>query len=247
MVRSLGIPARVAVGFFVDPSQEVLNFYPVLANMAHAWVEVYLGEYGWISFDPTSQTLAPEEEYDLGSGADPREVAQLLEEILAQELRPAEPRPSARDAEIGSGGLPDALRAVVRRWYLVLPLTYLAIMTLLRIGPFLVPAFVRSPRRRAVLRVRAVLAWAAACGIHRRHGESLREFGGRVSVDGIRPLMQLYERALFAPMFDSRDEEQAADAARAAIRGIRRRVRPLRRVAAFLIPGLGASRAKESV
>ncbi|MFW6293897.1 MAG: transglutaminase-like domain-containing protein, partial [Spirochaetota bacterium] len=91
MVRSLGIPARVAVGFFVDPGQEVLNFYPVLANMAHAWVEVYLGEYGWISFDPTSQTLAPGEEYEFGGGADPTELASLLEEILAQELRASQP------------------------------------------------------------------------------------------------------------------------------------------------------------
>ena len=99
MLRSLGIPARVAVGFFVDPGQEVLNFYPVLANMAHAWVEVYLSEYGWVTFDPTSQTLAPGEEYELGAGADPNELANLLEEILAQDLVPAQPMVRRRRAD----------------------------------------------------------------------------------------------------------------------------------------------------
>ena len=51
MLRSLGIPARVAVGFFVDERSEVLNVYPVRANQAHAWTEVYFEGYGWIEFD----------------------------------------------------------------------------------------------------------------------------------------------------------------------------------------------------
>src|SRR5208282_1726059 len=34
MCRSLGIPARVAVGFYVDPQSEVLNFYEVRAFQA---------------------------------------------------------------------------------------------------------------------------------------------------------------------------------------------------------------------
>ena len=41
LCRSAGIPARVALGFWVDGSSGVLNYYPVKANQAHAWVEVF--------------------------------------------------------------------------------------------------------------------------------------------------------------------------------------------------------------
>jgi len=81
LCRSLGIPARIALGFWVDPESEVMNFYPVLANQAHAWVEVYFNEYGWVEFDPTSNELAPGEDIHFGS-IDPGEYRNLIQEIL---------------------------------------------------------------------------------------------------------------------------------------------------------------------
>jgi transglutaminase-like putative cysteine protease len=53
MLRYLGIPARVAVGFAggtYDPKQHVWN---VSDREAHAWVEVWFKGYGWLPFDPT--------------------------------------------------------------------------------------------------------------------------------------------------------------------------------------------------
>ena len=53
MLRYLGIPARVAVGFAggtYDPNQHLWN---VSDREAHAWVEVWFKGYGWIPFDPT--------------------------------------------------------------------------------------------------------------------------------------------------------------------------------------------------
>jgi transglutaminase-like putative cysteine protease len=53
MLRYLGIPARVAVGFAggtYDPKQRVWN---VTDREAHAWVEVWFNGYGWVPFDPT--------------------------------------------------------------------------------------------------------------------------------------------------------------------------------------------------
>jgi len=53
MLRYLGIPARVAVGFAggsYDPKQRVWN---VTDREAHAWVEVWFKGYGWLPFDPT--------------------------------------------------------------------------------------------------------------------------------------------------------------------------------------------------
>ena len=54
MARSLGIPARVAVGYArgeYEPSGEV---YRVRERDAHAWVEVFFPGYGWVEFEPTS-------------------------------------------------------------------------------------------------------------------------------------------------------------------------------------------------
>jgi transglutaminase-like putative cysteine protease len=53
MLRYLGIPARVAVGFAggqYDPNQHLWN---ISDREAHAWVEVWFDGYGWLPFDPT--------------------------------------------------------------------------------------------------------------------------------------------------------------------------------------------------
>jgi transglutaminase-like putative cysteine protease len=53
MLRYLGIPARVAVGFAggsYDPTKHVWN---ISDREAHAWVEVWFKGYGWLPFDPT--------------------------------------------------------------------------------------------------------------------------------------------------------------------------------------------------
>ena len=52
MARSLGIPARVAVGF--TPGERGADGqFRVLGRNAHAWPEVYLAGYGWVPFEPT--------------------------------------------------------------------------------------------------------------------------------------------------------------------------------------------------
>ncbi|MPZ89400.1 MAG: hypothetical protein GEU81_15290, partial [Nitriliruptorales bacterium] len=63
MLRELGIPARVAVGFTpgvpADPgaaAQGEETTYTVSLANAHAWVEVLFPGYGWISFEPTPRS-----------------------------------------------------------------------------------------------------------------------------------------------------------------------------------------------
>jgi tetratricopeptide (TPR) repeat protein len=82
MLRSLGIPARVAAGFFVDTETGVFDYYPVRSDMAHAWVEVLFPGYGWIEFDPTSENLAEGEEFRFSAGVDPDLLERLMREIL---------------------------------------------------------------------------------------------------------------------------------------------------------------------
>lgn len=54
MLRSLGIPARMAAGFAQGTYDAVQAAYVVRERDAHTWVEVYFPGYGWIEFEPTS-------------------------------------------------------------------------------------------------------------------------------------------------------------------------------------------------
>lgn len=52
MLRSEGIPARVAIGFTSGTQQA--GYRSISTRDAHAWVEVYFGKsLGWVPFDPT--------------------------------------------------------------------------------------------------------------------------------------------------------------------------------------------------
>lgn len=86
MLRSIGIPSRVAVGFFLQPDSGALDYYPVRSNMAHAWVEVFFPEYGWISFDPTTTQLAEGENIELSDAPGGEDFMRLLGEIIDNKL-----------------------------------------------------------------------------------------------------------------------------------------------------------------
>jgi hypothetical protein len=53
MLRSVGIPARMAVGFAEGVFDRETNVYTVRSLDAHAWPEVYFPGIGWIEFEPT--------------------------------------------------------------------------------------------------------------------------------------------------------------------------------------------------
>ncbi|HEX5407491.1 MAG TPA: DUF3488 and transglutaminase-like domain-containing protein [Pseudonocardiaceae bacterium] len=52
MLRTLGIPTRVAIGF-TDGFPSTTGQRTITSQDAHAWDEVYFPGYGWITFDPT--------------------------------------------------------------------------------------------------------------------------------------------------------------------------------------------------
>ena len=54
MLRTLGIPARVATGYVVDPLQRDgdTNSFTLTEKQAYAWPEVYFPGVGWVEFNP---------------------------------------------------------------------------------------------------------------------------------------------------------------------------------------------------
>ncbi len=60
MLRTLGIPSRVATGFQSGYFNDVSGVYVIRASDAHAWVEAWIDGEGWRTFDPTPpDTSAP--------------------------------------------------------------------------------------------------------------------------------------------------------------------------------------------
>ncbi len=53
MLRSVGIPARLAVGYAQGEPNLQNSVYTVRERDLHAWPEVYFPGYGWIEFEPT--------------------------------------------------------------------------------------------------------------------------------------------------------------------------------------------------
>jgi hypothetical protein len=64
MLRSQGIPARLAVGY-LPPGEGGI----VTTSAAHAWVEVYFPGHGWVSFDPTGGNGAGPIQYPEGDAS----------------------------------------------------------------------------------------------------------------------------------------------------------------------------------
>jgi transglutaminase-like putative cysteine protease len=53
MGRTVGLNTRYITGYLPGDYNPLTGYQEIKAHHAHAWVEVYLPRYGWVSFDPT--------------------------------------------------------------------------------------------------------------------------------------------------------------------------------------------------
>jgi transglutaminase-like putative cysteine protease len=63
MLRTLNIPARLATGFESGIYNSISDLWVVRASDAHTWVEAWIPEHGWVTFDPTP--AAPNQAFTL--------------------------------------------------------------------------------------------------------------------------------------------------------------------------------------
>jgi uncharacterized membrane protein len=104
MLRLLGVPARVAAGFTSGTYED--GGWTVTDHNAHAWVEVWFPDYGWLPFDPTPGRGSLAASYSVsssgfnagdaaeafggagvrgGSGADQLRLLEAREQLAAQQ------------------------------------------------------------------------------------------------------------------------------------------------------------------
>ncbi len=118
MLRSIGIPARVAVGYGTGHWDNGRKQWVVLDRDAHSWVEVWFPGRGWLPFDPTPGRSAPNPasvsspdyapsafDIDLG-GIEKAAVAPTAPDPGPQPEDPApeQPQPQEEAASSSSGG-----------------------------------------------------------------------------------------------------------------------------------------------
>ena len=210
LLRSLGIPARVAVGFFVDPAANVFNYYPVRADMAHAWVEVLFPGYGWIEFDPTTDSVAEDEEFSFGAATDTALFERLMREILenrssmrAREGMDEEPFFSALES------LAHNTFALLRNYWGLLFLSIFAgIVLFLRYGHFISVFLAKNPRKRSVRLMKHAWRRLALAGLRCPDGQTAQPewaLGLDRHIKGSYAMYQSAAAARFAPEYSAGD------------------------------------------
>jgi transglutaminase-like putative cysteine protease len=246
MARTLGIPARVAVGFTpgVRDSEDP-NLYRVRGVHAHAWPEVYLGEYGWVPFEPTPTRGPPGASEWLG-------VAEQQADAGTGAAGPAAPDPNAdglgsegddvvtddRIPDLGTGGdgasagdsgaedtplIPDPVADALK----VLGLAAVAYVVLVPLS--LVAQRALRRRRAATPADRVRLAWrnaterAGYAGVSLAPSLTISETAARLGValpgsaDAARGMAHTMERVAYAEVSPTDEEATRAQAGSAAL------------------------------
>ncbi|SLM97792.1 transglutaminase family protein [Brevibacterium yomogidense] len=147
MARSLGIPARIGVGFTAGtPTGD--GEFEVRLNQAHAWPELYFEGAGWVRFEPTPGGPAgdppPWADASGGGEGSDDESASPTEET-AEETETAQETPPAEEEETEAADDADPLSGSVPTW---LVLTVGAVLLALLL---VVPAVIRILMRRSRL------------------------------------------------------------------------------------------------
>jgi tetratricopeptide (TPR) repeat protein len=209
MLRSLGIPARVAAGFFIDPLANTFDYYPVRSDMAHAWVEVPFPGYGWIEFDPTTDNLAEGEEFRFSAGVDPDLFERLMREILENRSRLKVKQGQDDPASVSEKGMfrRAAARLLQKMGPLLLPLLMGLVFIYIRCGYFFEYLLCRSKRKRAIRLWNHCRRRLALAGCGRIPGLAESEWAQHYNqfIDGSYALYQNAAAARFAPEFTNDD------------------------------------------
>ncbi len=209
MARSLGIPARIVVGFlpgtFTGEYRGTEAIYRVTSDQLHAWPEVHFEEWGWIPFEPTASlgtAMRPPatSESEGGETGDPTDPNVTLPDRLDPSDDPSAP------GETPGGGRTPAPPAINPVPFLIaVPIVLLALA-----APGIVRAMRRRGRMRRAANGDAVAAWIELedtlidLRIPIPDAESIRALGARLvasygaPASALRVLIDAVEAASYA-------------------------------------------------
>ena len=154
MARSLGIPARVAVGF-LRPEPAGPGRWVYSSRDLHSWPELYFEGAGWIRFEPTPQARAVGvPTYTAGQVPQPEELPSP-----SASASPSAPTPERTEDALPEGG-PESSPTDTgsTRWWWALPALLLALLAL--VPPAWRSAVARRRRESGTPAHRVEGAWA---------------------------------------------------------------------------------------
>lgn len=228
MARTLGIPARVTVGFTAG-LRDFTGEYSVRGIDAHAWPELWFDDVGWVRFEPTpsSENASIEPPLYAAQGSqtpdsdrsEPDELPEPTSELPPEDTEV----PDSETLTSTDGGLPSGLGWVGS----VVLIGMLAVVTL----PWLVRRLRRLVRLRVVQhRGDPVAAWAEVLDTARDRGITIvaadtpaalgRRLGQECAFDaatqlGLDRLVGQVEAAFYDPAW-SADQQSRAGSGRVA-------------------------------
>jgi transglutaminase-like putative cysteine protease len=183
MYRSLGIPARVGIGYSVPASNRAGGSALLIqAIHGHAWPEVYFKDYGWVIIDPAPQQTL------VDMSTDPQNsLQQLLGDMLRNEA-------SFNDYLGAQQGGSFPWQVLINVIYTLLGLA-LAWGYAVKIYRLWIPGH-GNPSDLHKVGYRAILDRLSALGYRRKRGESRESFAARM--------------ANLAPSFDQATQQHLA-------------------------------------
>jgi transglutaminase-like putative cysteine protease len=231
MLRSLGVQARVGVGFL--PGTSSGGEYVVSTRDAHAWVEANIPGAGWFAFDPTPGRA------EASSVPPDAQDAPPTEEEIPQVTAVPEPTPQQEDLPEDVLEEPSPLGSF--------PTEILWAALAIAVVGFIPAAKTVRRRRRSRGTADEIVVGAYSelvdrardLGKRQRSSETLREFVRRILADDpdAQLLATLSARALYGPVVSSNEDAKQAWAALVGADGaLRRRTSRRRRAVAFFDP-----------
>jgi transglutaminase-like putative cysteine protease len=227
MLRAIGVPARLAAGYVIDPRQRKSggDTFKLTQEQAFAWPEVYFPGIGWVEFNPTpTQPLIDRPGTVKPAPADkqirnPGDLQEAPIDLGIAPAGPAAPAPVARTGGGGAGMWPLIALAVVAG----IALAFAAA------GKFAWEFGLGGLARPAQLWEKTIRL--ATLGKVRPHAtETPREFAVRLRRDvpgagGVAYIAATYERTRFGQKPLSDDDAERLEAAwKSARNGLLRRV-----------------------
>lgn len=206
MLRTQGVPARVASGFAPGDYDPQTDRWIVRENHAHSWVEVYFPLYGWVTFEPSSIRGVPQRVE--------APVALPTPSAADSRAQPAVPPSASQDSQgrlpqPPDGASPDGSRPGTATWIVALGVPVLVLFLLAALVALLVRlawqrgvAHLDAPRRPYAQLLRLV-HWSTGRppAAAQTPAEFARDLGSAIpeAAEPIGRLADAYARATYGP------------------------------------------------
>ncbi|MCR3748498.1 transglutaminase family protein [Lentzea californiensis] len=122
MARVVGLPSRVAIGFTAGVMSADNSYRVISTEDAHAWVEIFFPNYGWMTFDPTpvndGRGIVPPYLRETAPGQEEVPTANTQTESTSASTTGSAQASTSADGTDGDQGLPAASSQGPPAWHL---------------------------------------------------------------------------------------------------------------------------------